>query len=509
MITVTPPAVVSIAITPAKASITQGATKQFQATGTFTDGTTKNLTKAATWIAGQSSIATIDSSGLATAEDVGTTTITAASGTVTGSATLKITSAVLKSISIHPLNPSVPLGSATQLKVAGNYSDGTEQDLTQQVSWSVFYPNVASIDATGSTVGKQMGTTLVTATLNSMSSVINLTVTHASLYSIVVTPGHQYLASGGSVQLTATGNYLDGSAQDITGDVTWAPSANGVVDVTSSGLVTATGSGRARVSATSGQYSASAYLIVSPVSLNVVPADSTLLLGTSKQLQAIATFNDGSTSDVSKAVTWAAGDPSIVQMTDSGVAVSQDIGLSTVSATAGPISGSGNVTVEPAHYVNYFNYANSAGGDETFRFTQSGLTGENLCAMVYVFAPDQQLSECCGCRITANGLLTLSLTNDLNLNPLTGQPLTRGTIEVVPAKPAGNTCDPSSFFPGGTVSAWTTHLESRPSGSVSVTETPSAAVPVNFTDLGTMQALCSFINVAGSGQGTCTCGTGD
>src|SRR5580658_9142053 len=83
----------SIAVTPTNASIAVGATQQYTATGTYSDGTMSVLTNA-TWTSSNIAVATIGSTtGLATGVGVGTTTITAASGTVTSpGVTLTVTS---------------------------------------------------------------------------------------------------------------------------------------------------------------------------------------------------------------------------------------------------------------------------------------------------------------------------------------------------------------------------------------------------------------------------------
>ena len=43
------PTLASLAVTPANPSIAQGATQQFTATGTFSDGSKQDLTNSATW----------------------------------------------------------------------------------------------------------------------------------------------------------------------------------------------------------------------------------------------------------------------------------------------------------------------------------------------------------------------------------------------------------------------------------------------------------------------------
>ena len=40
------------------------------------------------------------------------------------------------------------------------------------------------------------------------------------------------------------------------------------------------------------------------------------------------------------------------------------------------------------------------------------------CAMIYVFDTSQAMEECCGCPLTADGLLTFSITNDLAAFPV-------------------------------------------------------------------------------------------
>lgn len=76
----------SISITPTSPSISSGSTQQFTAIGILQDGTTTDLTSSVTWTSSNTAVATIDSSGLATALTVSsteTTNITAQSGSIT------------------------------------------------------------------------------------------------------------------------------------------------------------------------------------------------------------------------------------------------------------------------------------------------------------------------------------------------------------------------------------------------------------------------------------------
>ena len=84
------PTLLSIAVTPANPTILTRATQQFTATGTYSDQSTSNLTGLVTWTSSSTAVATIDAGGLATAVSAGTTSITAALNSVSGSSLLTV-----------------------------------------------------------------------------------------------------------------------------------------------------------------------------------------------------------------------------------------------------------------------------------------------------------------------------------------------------------------------------------------------------------------------------------
>ena len=82
-VTITIANLASIAITPNNASILSDGSQQFTASGTLDDGSTANITDEVTWNSSDTSVATINGNGLATAVATGTTNITASSGSIT------------------------------------------------------------------------------------------------------------------------------------------------------------------------------------------------------------------------------------------------------------------------------------------------------------------------------------------------------------------------------------------------------------------------------------------
>src|SRR5271154_2382338 len=160
--------------------------------------------------------------------------------------------------------------------------------------------------------------------------------------------------------------------------------------------------------------------------------------------------------------------------------------------------------------INYFSNNGGTAPDATVRIDNPGLTYGNLCAMMYVFDNDQQLSECCGCVETHNGLRTLSVNKDLNSNPLTGVILQTGVIKIVSAAVNNSPCDPTSnVTPTANLRAWVTHIQNKVGAAYPITETESSDSTLGATELANLQAQCAFVNILGSGQGICSCGTGD
>ena len=94
-VTVGPPVLVSIALAPQNPSIALGTTQQFAATGTFSDGTTQDITTRVTWSSLAPLIATVNSSGLASTVAPGPAVILASSDSVSTTTLLTVGPATL------------------------------------------------------------------------------------------------------------------------------------------------------------------------------------------------------------------------------------------------------------------------------------------------------------------------------------------------------------------------------------------------------------------------------
>jgi hypothetical protein len=114
-------------------------------------------------------VATINSSGLATANSNGTTTISATTGAIVGIATLEfIPLPMVRSLTSLIIVPGKRatsyVGRFTQLMAIGIYNTEPRiQDVTNQVQWQSSDPRITSIDSKGLAMGSDVGSATITA----------------------------------------------------------------------------------------------------------------------------------------------------------------------------------------------------------------------------------------------------------------------------------------------------------------------------------------------------------
>ncbi len=351
-LTVTAPALVSLAVSPSSASIAPNTTIQFAAIGTFTDGSTQNVTASVQWTSGNHSVATINVngvSGLAMGIAAGTSTITATSGSIYANATLTVTSATLVSIAVTPVNASIPLGTVQQFTATGTFSDGTTQNITDTVTWSSSKNSIASITVSGLASAGSLGTVTITAASGSVNGSTSLTVNAADLASLTIPQGNVTIAETTTEPFSAIGTFTDGSTRDLTTDATWTSSNPAVATVGSSyGLAKGLSPGTTTITATVGTVSASVILTVTNatlVSISVTPTGSTIAPGTNLTFTATGTFSDSSTQTITSVSTWASDNVAVATTGGGPVVTAIGPGTANISATFDGVTGSAPLNV--------------------------------------------------------------------------------------------------------------------------------------------------------------------
>jgi uncharacterized protein YjdB len=513
-VTVGPPALVSISVTPANPTVSQGWSLQFTATGNYSDGSTSPL--AVNWSSLPTSVATITATGLATGQNIGGALISATNGTLTGSTNLTVSQPVMVSLALSPSPLFMAPGTTVSLQAIATMSSGfTEVLPPAEAAWSINGPPIATVTNDGTVTALVDGTTAIVAQVNGFSASVSLTV--ASISGLTVTPSSVLIGPGETTQFQAIATLTDGTTENVTPFVSWISLQQNIAIVSNSGLVTAIQTGSTSVTAQTTGFSGSAAVnVAAPVSLSIVPSSVNMVVGGSQQLQAIATMSDGSTQNVTSLATWTSTQPAIVTVNATGLVVGAQVGSTSVSAQYSGVSAFASINVLPLLLVNYFNTANAiaSGIDGTLQITNPGLTvgtptAGYLCAMIYVFDSQQEMDECCGCPISDSGILTLSLLNDLTANTMQARPAV-GSVYIVPSDIGSNpTCDPQNLSPTGMLEAWETNDQPAGGGSYQVTETPYSTSQLTSTTESDFAGICGFIEQQGSGAGTCTCGSGE
>lgn len=169
-----PPAVASIAVTPATATPLVGEAVQLSAAvkdaaGNLLSG--QNLQ----WSSSASSVAAVSSSGLVTASAVGTATITAAVGAVSGTATITVLPDPIASIVLSPNSDTLLVGETVQL--TATVRDINNVIVTDRLlTWASATPTVASVSGTGLVTGVGDGVTTIIASAEGKSAAATIRV---------------------------------------------------------------------------------------------------------------------------------------------------------------------------------------------------------------------------------------------------------------------------------------------------------------------------------------------
>jgi trimeric autotransporter adhesin len=151
----------SIAISPSASSIPVHTNQQFIATGVYADGSSSDLTNVVTWSSSATSIATINSNGLASSQATGTTNISASLAGITQKITLTVTAPTISSIAVTPVGLTSGIGVNQQFVATATYTDGTSSDLNSGVAWSSSSPSVVTVDGKGLATTVAAGSSMI------------------------------------------------------------------------------------------------------------------------------------------------------------------------------------------------------------------------------------------------------------------------------------------------------------------------------------------------------------
>ncbi|MCT8337481.1 PGF-pre-PGF domain-containing protein [Methanoculleus sp. Afa-1] len=412
-VTAEEPVAKNITVTPTAPALAIDATEQFEAIvrdqfGNAMTGIAVN------WSCSNTTVGTIDNStGLFTALAAGTATVTATAGSVTGTATVTVNAEdpvgpeepVLTRIALTPPGATLDIEDVQRFMVTGYDQNGNVMP-AGEIEWACNDGAVGTIDGDGFFTALTVGTATITATAGSCSAEVTVTVNaeESALAKIVFFPSAVTLYPGDSLQFEAVGlNCYGNIVPDAA--IVWTSSNETIGTIDEGGLFTAICAGTTTLTASGDGATGTTTVTVScdePVLTSIVVTPSAITLANDETATFTATALDQFGCEMSEnVIDWECGDPCVGTIDlCSGVFLAEDCGTTTVTATAGGITGTADVEVTSCSGVGISPSAIVLDPGDEWPFTVYGLQ-DNAGSTVDWSCSDPGVGE-----ITADGCFT-------------------------------------------------------------------------------------------------------
>lgn len=345
-----------IVLDPQSLNLMPGETGFIVATGIYVDGSTRDLSEFVEFKSRKRKIASVDETGAVTGGGRGGDTEIRVEEPITGirsRVAARIHVAKMVSLQLWPELKVLAPGQELQLLAFANYDNGvTDVDVTDGVKWSSSRKSVAEIvregPGAGLVTGIGLGETKITAQHKASRVKADrdagvVTVTEAGaptpsptpvptptpdpegpavLVGALHEPESLVLQEGDTAQIETQLVFSDGSTEPISQGLLYETGDFRVARVDDAGLVLAQGPGVTTITIEDTVHGYIGIVMVAVreiTSLAIDPASVALRVGGTADLEAYATFSDGTTDvDVTGEVEWKSSNPAIVSVDETG-----------------------------------------------------------------------------------------------------------------------------------------------------------------------------------------------
>ena len=359
------PVLTSITVSPKKFLLPASVKKQLTATAQYSDGTTKDITNQVEWsvsetvlnnpspVAGSDPISVIiDAHGVVICHEFdgdddldNDTTITASFEGMQDTVDVTVFGSGVAIINVTPTSTYLTKGltqqfTATAILASQGFMSSTDVSHVPESGspryefwgWRSSDPSVVEVD-------RLTGLATVLTSVNQAveitfergedettlsSGVAMLQINDAILETVVIEPFGQSLIKGATERLKVLAQYSNGTTQDISNQPTliFTLSEQSIVEINDENLLYASNSGETQLVASFDGVTSdvNTITVVDNAIVNVVIEPSSLALakGTLGQLTAIATYDDGTTRDVTHEANWTTRESNAVSVNSSG-----------------------------------------------------------------------------------------------------------------------------------------------------------------------------------------------
>src|SRR3989339_1338358 len=269
---------------------------------------------------------------------------------------------VITSIALTPTTSSIYMGDTVQLTAVALDQYGNPLAVQPSFDWMSNITSIAMVNATGLVTGVNMGSATITV-IDDVSNVSKTAVVHVTnvpdedpvLTSISLTPATSIIIVGNNVQLNAVAKDQYGNPLAVQPSFNWLTNDTSIAMVNATGLVTGNTVGSATIVAyTAGSFIgaiATVDVVNSPAtpvltSISLTPATSSINVGNTVQLNAVAKDQYGNPLVVQPSFNWLSNNTGIAMVNSTGLVTGNTAGSSIITASVTGSSITATATVD-------------------------------------------------------------------------------------------------------------------------------------------------------------------
>ncbi|RTE08448.1 Ig-like domain-containing protein [Paenibacillus whitsoniae] len=227
---------------------------------------------------------------------------------------------------------SLQVGDTATLSATAIFVSGTTENATVKTDWNSGTPEVASVYA-GVVTAKKEGKATITATYMGQTEVVTVTVSK-KVKSLTSDVKSLDLRLNSTQQLTITAYYEDGTSENVSTLADYTVAASTIATVTN-GLVRGQNPGSGTITVKYMNQSLTLDVDVEVVRrLDADKSDVSLLKNGTSKVKLMATYPDGTTSDVASKAVWTSDKPDVADVIN-GTITGYSVGKATLTASYG------------------------------------------------------------------------------------------------------------------------------------------------------------------------------
>ena len=349
-VTVTPEQAATVTVTPNTLTLRTGNTRQLSATARNSQNVIITG-RTFRWSSSNTSIASVDQTGLVTALTAGNVVVTAESDQTVGQAAIQVTLVPIGSCSLTPTSAKVTTGqNASFTLTLRDTASNVIPSQGRQIVWTSDNEVVATVSTTGLVTTRRAGSAQIKASPTEYPAIdcrATVEAVDPRINTVTISPRVGQLRLG--IPRAFGAILLDSANTQIPPGriVTWSTNTPTIISITQTGIVTPLSLGTARIIATAEGVADTVSLPVTRVpvqSVTLTPLQATILEGQTAQFQARVTDSTG-TEVTDRTVEWLVSDPTRASITQTGRVTALAPGAVTVFAEVEQRVGQANLII--------------------------------------------------------------------------------------------------------------------------------------------------------------------